>query len=148
MGITRATVQMPGRRRLTKASASNSAIREIPKYFARAEKAISDAAINVFARESVRRPFSQNTSAQIQNASIRVSHMMVVLEMRNPGMSKKHNAASSGREQKRLASTYVPMVQASAGNRNARWRPISLQPQTGAASAIKYDPSRGFLMML
>ncbi len=55
--------------------------------------------------------------AHTHSASIGTSHMTVVLDTRNTGVSRQISAAQSGFPHIRVASRYVPSTAATAGSR-------------------------------
>ena len=80
-------------------------------------------------------PRRQHTSDHTQKHSIIVSHMILVLDTRNTGVSTPARVARSGRSHNPSARRYMPQAAPAAGSKNAACKAISLQPKRPPTSA-------------
>src|SRR5215471_21009271 len=91
------------RRRLESEYATSSGSSAAPKYLVKAQAAMNIAASANCQCWPESSASSQKTSASIQSASIRMSHMTVVLETKKPGLNNVASAASKGQRVMRPA---------------------------------------------
>src|SRR6267154_1742514 len=91
------------RRSRASVQTASKGTRLIPKYFVRVAAEISPAETSKRHDCCRSKPANQNSSAQIQSASIITSHITLVAETRNTGVNKVKSAARKGAAFARLS---------------------------------------------